>query len=116
MKCPHCRVAIHNAVSTTQIANEAAVQKDGRTVARGVLWGALYQRCPECHQGIIFLQKTFLDQPGATSTILAYPSVLGRIPPIDVTEPYKQDFIESSAVLAISEKASAAIGNASRCS
>ncbi len=116
MRCPHCQIAIHPAATTTAFANEGAVEKEGRVVARQAVWSILYQRCPSCHQAIIFLQKLLPPIPGASgssSTSLVYPNVIGRIPQIEVTEPYRQDFIEASSVLKISEKASAAISR--RC-
>jgi|SRR5580698_5795129 hypothetical protein len=116
MKCPHCQIAIHPAAASTGIANEGAVQKEGRLLARPAVWSALYQRCPSCHQGIIFLEKVLppiAGSSGSSSRFLVYPNVIGRIPQVEVTEPYRQDFIEASSVLKISEKASAAISR--RC-
>ena len=115
MKCPHCQVAIHEGFENRSFAGENAITEGNRTIARAVTWQTSYQRCPECQQGIVYLVRiiTGPNMPASTERILAYPNVRGRNPQPEVPEPYRQNFIEASAVLGISENASAALSR--RC-
>lgn len=114
MKCPHCTIAIHASPTRTQVADYPGVQRQDATVSR-VLWFALHQRCPECLNEIIDLERTL--NPGAptagTETFMAYPRTSLRPVPRDVPEPYRTDFVEAAMVLRDSPKASAALSR--RC-
>lgn len=70
-------------------------------------------RCPECYEGIISLQRTFLDYTHSEAATLVYPTRHVRPVPAEVVDPYKQDFIEACKVLEDSPKASAALSR--RC-
>lgn len=70
-------------------------------------------RCPECHEAIILLRKSFPDYGGVSTVTQVYPSAKVRPVPEEVVDPYKQDFIEACKVLQDSPKASAALSR--RC-
>ncbi len=119
MKCPHCQVAIHKSLTATGIANEPLVRMTNAPhtiIAPPRIWQAAHQRCPECYGSIIFLIETVVGQEnvhGSNKEIPVYPRPRARHVPADVIDPYRQEFIESSLVLADSEKASAALSR--RC-
>jgi hypothetical protein len=70
-------------------------------------------RCPECNEAIISLIRGFPENGIPDSLTLVYPNAKTRPVPAEVTNPYKQDFIEACKVLADSPKASAALSR--RC-
>ena len=114
MKCPHCKTGIAEAFGTVQIANHPQVTLlDGRTTP-GVQWLALQQRCPECHEVIVKLQR-IAQGTGAKELFQAYPHVSDGSRDIqpEVTSPYRDDFSEACSVLSLSAKASAALSR--RC-
>jgi hypothetical protein len=119
MKCPHCQVAIHKSLSSTQIVDEPVVKmsRPPHTVlAPRRIWQAAHQRCPECHGSIVFLIETIVQDvgvQGSSEEIAVYPRPRARHVPAEVPDPYRRDFTESSLVLADSEKASAALSR--RC-
>ncbi|HMH13265.1 MAG TPA: DUF4145 domain-containing protein [Edaphobacter sp.] len=72
----------------------------------------VFQFCPECTQTIIRLERTIIRQNTTTRSDVfsAFPQHGALRPvPAEVTEPYRQDFIEACAVLSLSPKASAAL-------
>jgi hypothetical protein len=74
-------------------------------------WSLSHQRCPECHESIIFLDRTV---PAFQAiSFMAYPSSRSRVIPPEVVDPYRQDFSEACKVLTDSPKASAALSR--RC-
>lgn len=102
MRCPHCDIGIHR-----------SFQKNNIGVGKAT-WGFYAQLCPECDREIIELEGVN-GHPPHTSTIrvpryTAYPAnASSRSVPAEVSDPYKQDFIEACAVLPLSAKASAAL-------
>jgi Domain of unknown function (DUF4145) len=127
MKCPHCNTSIHEGFGE-QIFWNAPIQfaRDGSTLLETpIQWSAMYQRCAECHDSIIYLRR--LHQPYATQvrsgspqqqhhpaagpafSFMAYPTASSRPIPAEVVDPYRQDFTEACKVLADSPKASAAL-------
>jgi hypothetical protein len=70
-------------------------------------------RCPECNEAIISLIRGFPENGIPDSLTLVYPNAKTRPVPAEVTNPYKQDFIEACKVLSDSPKASAALSR--RC-
>src|ERR1017187_5030371 len=113
MKCPHCQVAIHKSYGITQIAAVDNVVRDGVTIAPQIVWTTGHQRCPECYGSIIVLNRHAARQ-NTPEEFLVYPKGSSRpLPPPEVIDPYRQDYIESCAVLPDSEKASAALSR--RC-
>jgi hypothetical protein len=112
MKCPHCNTGIAEKFAATMVINDAQVNdRLGNVVAPGVTWTASHQRCPECHEFIIFLNRT--APPHMLLSFLAHPSSRSRQIAAEVVDPYRQDFLEASKVLADSPKASAALSR--RC-
>jgi len=67
--------------------------------------------CPECSRAIIRIAKYPESLPNyLEDTYAAYPQgILFRPVAPEVTDPYRQDFIEACEVLALSPKASAAL-------
>jgi hypothetical protein len=112
MKCPHCTVAIHEAFSTGQIVACGDALKDNVVVVPGVVWHWEYQRCPECHGSIVYFKK-FQPSTQSLERFMAYPRSTSRLVAPEVTDPYRQDFVEACAVLPFSAKASAALSR--RC-
>ena len=126
MKCPHCNTSIHEGFGE-QIFWNAPLQfgRDGATVLETPLqWFAMYQRCPECHDSIIYLKRLHLPYVGPALvggtqqahgpqgppfSFMAYPTSSARPIPAEVVDPYRQDFTEACKVLADSPKASAAL-------
>jgi Domain of unknown function (DUF4145) len=107
MKCPHCNVGIHDKPNGAQIAGEVQHYFRGEQIS-GRMWIARHQLCPECAGTIIHIECNI----GGASTLsfLSYPpNATTRPVPPEVTDPYKQDFIEACNVLRLSAKASAAL-------
>lgn len=101
MKCPHCNVGIHEALHRAFVCGSS-----------GINWYTLHQYCSECAEPIILLQKCLEVHGGdrEVSRYIAHPASASCRPvPPEVTDPYKQDFVEACAVLALSPKASAAL-------
>jgi hypothetical protein len=110
MKCPHCNTGIHEALSAHATAIEAPAIVGGSHLQQGQ-WVFFHQRCPECNESIVFLQR---NTPNFNiARFMAYPRSTTRPVPIEVTNPYRQDFIEACTVLPFSPKASAALSR--RC-
>jgi len=111
MKCPHCTVEIHDDLVARSAVVENQMNVGGRSISQRQ-WFFVHQRCPACFESIVFLSRT--DQGGPdTPRFLAYPRATTRPVPTEVTDPYRQDFIESCTVLPFSPKASAALSR--RC-
>ncbi len=129
MKCPHCNTSIPgDSFGTVNVWNTAEVQsRQGKFLDHAAQWSASVQRCPECHDQIIFLKRAYtphVENPGTggakviphaqpTLEFMAYPRSSSRIIPQEVTGPYREDFSEACKVLADSPKASAALSR--RC-
>jgi hypothetical protein len=112
MKCPHCNTGIAEAFSSVTITDHPQVKKEGAEVAPRALWSAAHMRCPECYEAIIFLNR-IITSYGHHLAVLVYPSGKVRPVPVEVVDPYKQDFVEACKVLGDSPKASAALSR--RC-
>jgi hypothetical protein len=118
MKCPHCNTGIHEHFTTFEVVLEGPVEGfGGQVLAPGLKWKLFHQRCPECHDSIILLDRSRVGT-GVWSgwrdlTFMAYPSSRRRRIAPEVPDPYRQDFLEAFAVLADSAKASAALSR--RC-
>ena len=125
MKCPHCNTSIADAFTaplnfwTTQ----EVFTRDGKFLAHAANWSATAQRCPECHEQILFLKRAYaarIEHPGTQHAkiinppappleFMAHPNGNSRPIPPEVTSPYREDFAEACAVLQPSPKASAAL-------
>jgi hypothetical protein len=81
---------------------------DGGTSYEGI-WNIHQQRCPECGQTIILLDRASAYSSGRVGTFMAYPRRYTRPVPAEVVDPYRQDYLEACRVLADSAKASAAL-------
>ncbi len=115
MKCPHCNTGIYEGFSKYTVVIAPPVMAGQPTqvqVAPMFTWNLLYQRCPECHESIIRLERT---SPATIRDLnfMAYPRSRSRPIAKDVPDPYRQDFSEACTVLADSPKASAALSR--RC-
>ena len=110
MKCPHCNTGIHRSLSRSQQHVQGQVNQGNMMVAPETRWAILYQRCPECHENIVYLEKT---ERGVSEEFLVYPQNTVRPIAPEVIDPYRQDFLEAVAVLPYSPKASAALSR--RC-
>jgi hypothetical protein len=111
MKCPHCDIGIAEDFKKYSVVSESPiiVERNGSQTL-GVNWSLSFQRCPECRESIIYLERV---TGGASTSFLAYPTSKSRPVPPEVIDPYKQDFIEACKVLPHSPKASAALSR--RC-
>jgi hypothetical protein len=99
MKCPHCQSGVHDSFVT----NYPVEAGDSN-------WTLMQMTCPECSQVIVRV----LRRPKAKNIIAtifpAFPATDSLRPvPTEVSDPYKQDFIEACSVLTLSPKASAAL-------
>lgn len=112
MKCPHCTVVIH--VTMTSL---------GESVQDAIgLWRVEHATCPACSR-VFFTLKHHQRTSGINGRAASWKMVSDSFihphgstrpaPPTQVTDPYRSDYIEASAVLANSAKASAAISR--RC-
>jgi hypothetical protein len=110
MKCPHCSVAIHESLTAHHTALVKESVHDGKFIPQ-FQWTILHQQCPECNGSILYLYKNFGGGP--TQSFLVYPRSSSRPVPAEVTDPYRQDFVEACMVLPFSPKASAALSR--RC-
>jgi hypothetical protein len=112
MICPHCKIGIREEVKSQTLFNEPQRVKEGRIVCVETAWSIEWQICCECDRPIIFIRRSF---PGNSNgnRFLAYPENTARLIPDEITEPYRQDFVEACAVLKSSPKASAALSR--RC-
>src|SRR5690349_8888628 len=123
MKCPHCDTTIPEQFTNVASWQMPEVQsRTGAFVAHSATWGTNAQRCPGCHEAIIYLKRTYerhvdistgnpriVHHSAPTYEFLAFPQRSTRPVPAEVTTPYREDFEEACAVLAISPKASAAL-------
>ena len=65
--------------------------------------------CPECGKAIIWIRRVSSIARSRVPNFLVYPKGTIRPIPPEVTDPYRQDFIEACLVLGDSPKASAAL-------
>jgi len=113
MKCPHCNIAIHDQYTAISALNLAALTQPP---APALNWIVLHQRCPECYESIILLERNSgnVASPNWPNLkFMAYPRSATRPIANEVPDPYRQDFSEACKVLADSPKASAALSR--RC-
>jgi len=118
MKCPHCKVGIAENFSRTGLPQYPTKVSLNRNQTSTVDWTVLHQRCPECAEFIIFLEKREQSGQGPvliSGQLTAYPHVPNGVRDIapGVTSPYRDDFREACIVLPFSAKASAALSR--RC-
>lgn len=123
MKCPHCNTAFADTFGDSLVAQyPQATSRTGQVLAHPVGWTASSQRCPECHNVIVYLQKRNIPSHNPQLHIfawpvemqfLAYPRSGSRPIPSEVLSPYRDDFSEACKVLSDSPKASAALSR--RC-
>jgi Domain of unknown function (DUF4145) len=99
-------------MQSSAIAAYGSLPRPDGIMSPYVAWEGVYQRCPECLEAIILLPRK--DSDGRVeSTTLVYPLGVTRPVPVEVTDPYAQEFKEATAVLSLSPKASAALSR--RC-
>lgn len=109
MKCPHCNVGIAEVFGKGQLASYPQFTTLSGESVPSVVWFWLTQRCPECHDAIVNLEKHLQGQGG--QKFMAYPNPPTAVCeiPLEVTDPFRQDFKEACLVLPLSAKASAAL-------
>jgi hypothetical protein len=109
MKCPHCQTGIHEQFARGVLCDCPQItESSGAIIAHRTVWSFLHMRCPECFAAIIRLEES-IPWPGVVRLRPAYPIAPARPVPLEVTDPYKQDFSEACLVLPYSPKASAAL-------
>jgi hypothetical protein len=113
MKCPHCNVAIHSDIKQAILAREDDYPLPSGEIACSGQWNEMWQRCPECGQTMIWLKRISPVEEWSVPSFMVYPTAAARPVSPEVTEPYKQDFLEACLVLTNSPKASAALSR--RC-
>lgn len=129
MKCPHCGVGISWTPCETEIAHydeNVTYEDTGKTETETVIWVVQDLICPECEEPIMFLMKgtptddeptddepMLLDEDANYDEYLIWPRASVRPCPPEVPQNLRDDFSESSEVLGISPKASAALSR--RC-
>ena len=111
MKCPHCTTSSHKDESEAVLRDENQIELPDGTNSYSGRWLAVSQRCPECGKTIIWLYRQSQYRP--VHRFLAYPKGYARPIPVEVVDPYRQDFLEACLVLDPSPKASAALSR--RC-
>jgi hypothetical protein len=105
MKCPHCLTEYHDSFKNIFWEEDT----DGR-------WYIGKDTCPACKRMILVLEHFVIGQRSWTknSERFVRPLAVQRpAPPSSVPSPYRDDYIESCAVLPASAKASAALSR--RC-
>jgi hypothetical protein len=116
MKCPHCNTGIYLGFVESQVVTAPMVMNlANQAVAPALTWTLSHQRCPECHESIILLERQTMSIGWANQRLkfMAYPHSRTRPIAAEVPDPYRQDFFEACKVLADSPKASAALSR--RC-
>jgi len=117
VKCPHCNIAIYEGFTAqTVIGLPALTDRANQPLAPALNWTIFHQRCPECHESIIRLERksgTAGWPEWQNLDFIAHPRSATRPIPKEVPNPYRQDFSEACKVLADSAKASAALSR--RC-
>jgi hypothetical protein len=109
MKCPHCAIEIH-----FEPEDEFYIKKV-KTPSGRVGFSIAGGHCPACHEAIVMMQ-TGEWAPAAHSAVInltgntvIYPRGVSRAVSDDVPVEIAADFVEASAVLHASPKASAAL-------
>lgn len=108
MKCPHCTVSIHPSF-TNEMLNR--FDRIGKSV-----WQCGHMTCPNCNEAIITLEGSVTKNTSRfVRRYIAFPrSASARQPaPVEVPAHIAEDYMEASAILSISPKASAALSR--RC-
>ncbi len=108
MKCPHCNVAINVEWETTI----AFVDSDNPTLGTEVA----AETCPDCRKLIVKLIHGTIVHSEYTAYVtevkseeIIYPKFSLRTVENEVPESYKTEFLEATAILGTSPKASAAL-------
>lgn len=108
MKCPHCLDSFHDDPSNFHLGNDA----DGSWYITGC-------KCPSCQKFIFILKNGIVSRNTANgqwffgaveSEAMVRPKTASRPPvPIEVTNEFSTDYLESCLVISDSPKASAAL-------
>ena len=108
IECPRCLIK----VQATQLSETSFVTDEARGAVE--IWEVLRCLNEEC-AGLILVRHEYDRLSKGERTLLGtYPPEPTRpIPPVEVTEPFRSDYIEACAVFASSPKASAAMSR--RC-
>jgi hypothetical protein len=116
MRCPHCAVEVHPYWEQNQQQILESFP-DPNEMERSVPgWYASAMVCPACEGVIVRVWRQQCVRPHqyeVVEDLIAYPQFSARVIAPEIQEPYRADFLEACAVLAISPKASAALSR--RC-
>ncbi|MDE2667527.1 MAG: DUF4145 domain-containing protein [Acidobacteriota bacterium] len=115
MKCPYCSVAFHDDWFDWYYYDDDGDESKEVCDGSGVCWRVFCAQCPECLNLIFRLHKmSRINRSNRrTEKIIVYPKHNSRPVPPEVDEKFAQDFREACLVIAVSEKASAALSR--RC-
>jgi hypothetical protein len=113
MKCLHCNIAIHDNIKAATLTQEDEYPLPNGAISPSGTWREFFQRCPECGELMIWLERSSSDLNGRVARFRVYPQGNSRPIPAEVTKPYREDFHEACLVLMASPKASAALSR--RC-
>lgn len=108
MKCPHCNVAINVEWESTVAFVDSDKPGSGTEVA--------VETCPDCRKLIVKLVHGKIKRSEYSAEVteveseeIIYPKFSVRVVENEVPEQYKAEFLEATAILGISPKASAAL-------
>jgi hypothetical protein len=114
--CPHCRIGVKFVPASRYNWHGAGEGNVGTSaVATGEQESIEIDSslCPQCHKPIVVLKSIKVRQGKILEERTVYPMNVARILPSEVPNSIGCDFNEASAVLSISQKASAALSR--RC-
>lgn len=112
--CPHCGRSAHFKEAGRTYVNREKWSRSYRLIASGagISVDVYSSQCPSCGKPIVAMKVGQIGEEYGPDQ-LVYPSNIFRFLPPEVPEHIKEDFLEATAVLTISQKASAALSR--RC-
>jgi len=114
--CPHCGKGVRLVKAEQYLPNGSYRSEDfSWLIASGAddVLSVMSARCPSCKKPIVRLFHGTKDGTIYSTSRYVFPLGSSRFVPPEVTGPVREDFVEASEVLPISQKASAALSR--RC-